>query len=166
MPFAERRFTAVRRKDREVTDAARVEDVIRRCPCCRVGFNDGGEVYIVPLNLGYMFDDGALKLYFHGAKAGRKFDLIGRSPRVGFEMDTDYRLNAADMACGYSARFQSVIGNGVMTMVTEPGEKRRGLALLMAHATGRTDWQFDDKSVDAVAVFRLDVTNMSCKEHA
>lgn len=156
----------MRRNDREVTDPARIEDIISRCACCRIGFYDDGEVYIVPLSFGYEAKGDAYVFYFHGAREGRKLDLIRKNPRVGFEMDTDYALHEADAACGYSARFQSVIGNGVMSIVSEAGEKKRGLSLLMEHNTGKSGWSFDDRAVSAVAVFKLEVTKLSCKEHA
>lgn len=155
----------MRRSDREVTDPARIADIISRCTCCRLGFYDDGEVYIVPLNFGYEAKGDAYVLYFHGAKEGRKLDLIQKSPRVGFEMDTNYALHEADVACGYSARFQSVIGNGVASIVSEPEEKKHGLSLLMAHNTGKSEWDFDERAVHAVAVFKLEVTKLSCKEH-
>ena len=155
----------MRRKDREIIDPIQIEDIIRRCTCCRVGFCDEGEVYIVPLNFGYEVKDNTYTFYFHGAKEGRKIDLIQKSPNVGFEMDTNYALNEADIACGHSARFQSVIGNGVMSIVSEIEEKKRGLSLLMAHNTGKEEWSFDDRMVSAVAVFKLEVTKISCKEH-
>ena len=156
----------MRRKDREVTDPARIADIISRCTCCRIGFCDGGEVYIIPLNFGYEAKDGSYVFYFHGAKEGRKIDLIQSSPRVGFEMDTNYALHeAGDIACGWSARFQSVIGNGVVSIVSDAGEKRHGLSLLMAHNAGERMWSFDEKRVNAVAVFKLEVTSLSCKEH-
>ena len=156
----------MRRKDREVTDPARIADIISRCACCRIGFCDDGEVYIVPLNFGYETKDNAYVFYFHGAKEGRKIDLIQKNPRVGFEMDTNYALHEADIACGWSARFQSVVGSGVMSIVSEPEEKKRGLSLLMAHNAGKRDWSFDEKAVNAVTVFKLEVTKLSCKEHA
>lgn len=155
----------MRRSDREVTDPARIADIISRCACCRIGFNDGGEVYIVPLNFGCEVGDGRYVFYFHGAREGRKIDLIQRSPHVGFELDTNYALHEADAACGHSARFQSVIGNGVMSVVSEPEEKKRGLSLLMEHNTGKSGWSFDERRVDSVAVFKLEVTKLSCKEH-
>lgn len=156
----------MRRNDREVTDPARIEDIISRCACCRIGFYDDGEVYIVPLSFGYEAKGDTYVFYFHGAREGRKLGLIRKNPRVGFEMDTDYALHEADAACGYSARFQSVIGNGVMSIVSEAGEKKRGLSLLMEHNTGKSGWSFDDRAVSAVAVFKLEVTKLSCKEHA
>ena len=155
----------MRRKDREITDSMRIADIISRCTCCRIGFYDNGEVYIVPLNFGYVVNDNTYVLYFHGAKEGRKLDLIYKNPNVGFEMDTNYALNAADIACGYSALFQSIIGNGFVSMVSEPEEKKLGLSLLMEHNTGKRDWNFDEKMLNAVAVFKLVVTKISCKEH-
>ena len=154
----------MRRKDREVTDPMAVADMISRCTCCRIGFYDG-EVYIVPLNFGYEIKDDTYVLYFHGAKEGRKITLIQKSPSVGFEMDTNYALHEAQVACGCSAGFQSIIGSGVVSIVSEPEEKKLGLSLLMAHTTGKREWNFDEKMLSAVAVFKLVVTKMSCKEH-
>ena len=155
----------MRRKDREITDTIRIADIISRCTCCRIGFHDDGEVYIVPLNFGYEARDNTYVFYFHGAREGRKIDLIQKNPHVGFEMDTNYALNEADMACGHSARFQSIIGNGTVSMVSELEEKKLGLSLLMEHNTGKREWDFDEKMLNAVAVFKLVVTKMSCKEH-
>ena len=59
----------------------------------------------------------------HGAKEGRKIELIKKNPVVGFEMDTNYALHEGDLACGHSARFQSIIGNGVVSIVSEMNEK-------------------------------------------
>lgn len=155
----------MRRKDREVTDPAVIEAVIQQCTCCRLGFYDKGEVYIVPLNFGYEAQDGGYVLYFHGAKEGRKAELIRKNPTVGFEMDTNYALNEGEAACGYSARFQSVMGSGELCEVTEQEEKTRGLLLLMKHYTGRQTWDFDAKPLEKTMVFKLQVTKMSCKEH-
>lgn len=155
----------MRRKDREVTDSIRIADIINRCTCCRIGFYDDDEVYIVPLNFGHKMKDNTYVFYFHGAKEGRKIDLIQNNPHVGFEMDTNYALNEADIACGYSARFQSIIGNGIASMVSELEEKKMGLSLLMEHNTGKREWSFNEKMLEQVVVFKLVVTKMSCKEH-
>ena len=158
----------MRRKEREVTDPARIEEIIRRCTCCRVGFYDGEEVYLVPLNFGHLKEGEVYTLYFHGAKEGRKAGLIRSRPKVGFEMDTGsavYTHGAPDVACTYTSRFQSVIGSGVMSMVSDVEEKKLGLSLVMAQSTGKRDWEFDEKMLNAVAVFKLEVAKLSCKEH-
>lgn len=155
----------MRRKDREVTDQERIEDIIRRCNCCRIGFYDNGEVYIVPLNFGYEKKDDTYVFYFHGAKEGRKLELMKKNPDVGFEMDTDCTISTAEIACNYSAYFHSIIGNGILSIVSETEEKKFGLSLLMEHNTGKWEWDFTEKMLESVAVFKLTVYKMSCKEH-
>ena len=158
----------MRRKDREITDRQAIIDIIENCQCCRIGFQDDGEVYIVPLNFGFEYSGQHITFYFHGAKEGRKIDLIAKSPHVGFEMDTNHEVYAKSnngTACTYTARFQSVIGTGKVSMVCNVEEKKHGLLLLMKHTTQKCDWSFDDKMLNAVAVFKLEVEKLSCKEH-
>ena len=71
----------------------------------------------------------------------------------------------AEAACGYTAAFQSVIGEGPIRVVETAEEKRRGLAAIMRQATCCGDWTFPDAAVDAVCVLRLDAEELSCKEH-
>lgn len=155
----------MRRKDREVTDAFKIEEIIAGCHCCRLGFNDDGEIYILPLNFGWEKQSGGYVLYFHGAREGRKIDLIGKNPHVGFEMDRGYQLRPGDVGGECTASFQSIIGNGVVEMVEDPQEKIHGLTLIMEHNVGKREWTFAEPMLRAVVVFKLTVTKMSSKEH-
>ena len=156
----------MRRKDREITDPVRIDQIIHDCTCCRLAFCDRGRPYIVPLSFGTAVEDGRRVFYFHGAREGRKLDLIRRTGWAGFEMDTNYKLNEGETACGYSARFRSVIGGGKASVVEDPAEKWEGLRLIMRHLTGRDQWTFEEKMLAAAAVFKLEVEELSCKEHA
>ena len=102
-----RRFLGMRRKDRQVSDAAMQREIILACSCCRLGFCDEGGAYIVPLNFGYEERGGKRTFYFHGAREGRKMELIKAGGPVGFELDTGWRLNEAKEACEYSASFRA-----------------------------------------------------------
>ena len=155
----------MRRKDREVKDSAKIDEIISSCDVCRLGFNDNGRVYIVPLSFGFENDGGRRIFYFHSAREGRKIDLIRGTHYAGFEMDTGYKLNEGETACDYSARFQSVIGGGRVDFIEDAEEKRRALDMIMLKNTGRGGWEFDEKMVSATAVFRLEVEEISCKEH-
>lgn len=155
----------MRRKDREITDTARIEAIISACSCCRLGFNDGGEVYIVPLNFGWEKENGAYRFYFHGAREGRKIALLEGAPRVGFEMDCSYALRIGELAGNCTASFSSIIGVGRARLVDDGDEIRRGLLSIMRHNTGRSDWSFNEDMLRAVRVFRLDVEALSCKVH-
>ena len=153
----------MRRADRAVTDRAQIEDFLRRQTVLRVAFWDEGEIYIVPVNYGYCREGERDVFYFHGACAGRKYALSLHTPRVGFELDGSYQLQQGREACSWSATYQSVVGTGRVSLVTEPEAKRKGLAQIMRQATGREDWAFPEESVNRTAVFRLEAEQLSCK---
>lgn len=153
----------MRRNDREITDKTLIEHFIAKEQIIRIAFYDNGDLYIVPLNYGYIYDNDKYVFYFHGAKAGRKYELSKSSPQVGFEIDGAYELLEADVACDYSAKFQSVIGTGRLSIVEDYEEKIKGLNILMKHISGKTEWSYSKEMVDAVAVFRLEVEKLSCK---
>ena len=155
----------MRRKDREVTGSEKIHGIISACHCCRLGFLDGDEVYIVPLSFGYVEKDGSGTFYFHGAKEGRKIDLIAKTHSAGFELDTNYKLNEGKTACQFSARFLSVVGTGHVDFVYDRAEKEAALQAIMLHNTGKDHWDFTDEMLDAVCVFKLAVAEISCKEH-
>ena len=156
----------MRRSERAMTDAAQIEAFIRQEQIMRIAFYDHGEIYIVPLNYGYICENGEYTFYFHGAQAGRKYTLSLENPAVGFEIDGGYALIASETACGHYAAYMSVIGNGVLRLIEDEAEKRTGLQAVMRQATGRGDWDFPAAAVSKTAVFRLDVTKMSCKARA
>ena len=153
----------MRRSDREITDSRQIEAFIAREQIIRIAFYDDGDIYIVPVNYGYICENDKYTFYFHGAGAGRKFSLAAASPKVGFEIDGGYQLIEADSACNYSARFQSVIGTGTLHIVEDIAEKRKGLDTLMKQASHKSGWSYSDAMLNAVTVFRLDADKLSCK---
>lgn len=155
----------MRRKDRQITDEIKIEEIISSCHCCRLGLNDNGQVYIVPMNFGYERIDETYFFYFHCAKAGRKTDLIKQNPNVGFELDTNYKLNTGNLACDYSARFQSVIGSGTVEFINDTEQKKYALTKIMEHYTHNSNWTYSDAMLRAVCILKLSVNEFSCKEH-
>lgn len=153
----------MRRSDREITDKNTIEAFIAGEKILRVAFRDEDDIYIVPVNYGYAYHDDKYSFYFHGAKAGRKYELAKQEPFVGFEIDGDYKLLESEIACDFSAEFQSVIGTGILCLVDDHDEKKKGLNAIMKQATQKAQWHYSDKMLEAVAVFRLDVKKMSCK---
>ena len=68
-----------------------------------------------------------------------------------------------EIACDYSATFQSVIGTGVLSLVEERSEKVKGLNVIMNQVSSKEEWDYSEKMLDSVAVFKLVVEKMSCK---
>ena len=153
----------MRRIDREVTDKTAIEEFIKKEQILRVAFYEDGDIYIVPVNYGYVCENDRYSFYFHGAKAGRKYELSKSRPTVGFEIDGAYQLLPGDIACQFTARFQSVIGTGTLEIVEDMEEKKRGLNALMRQISQKSQWHYSDKVLETTAVFRLDVQKLSCK---
>ena len=153
----------MRRKDREVTDPVRIREIIARCDCCRLGLCDGERAYVVPLDFGFAEEDGRYTFYFHGAKEGRKMDLLRRNRWASFEMDCGHEWVVGEKAQETTSRFQCVMGGGPVTFLETEEEKRAGLTAILAHVTGRDQW--DIGGAANTQVFRLDVEELSCKVH-
>ena len=152
----------MRRRDREIIDENKIEEFIAKEQILRIAFYDEGDIYIVPVNYGYLRDE-KYTFYFHGAKAGRKYELAKNKPLVGFEIDGNYKLLEGERACDFSAKFQSVIGTGILTLVDDNEEKKVGLNTIMKQTTSREEWHYSEEMLEAVAVFRLDVDKLTCK---
>lgn len=155
----------MRRKEREITDFNTMLEIVRKCDSLRLGFVDGDDAYIVPLNYGYEDKNGELVIYCHGAKDGRKADLIKRNGRASFEMDTKHELVAGDIACDYSYMYQSVMGKGSIGFVEDFEEKKHALEIIMSHYSDKKDWQFGEARINAVGVMKLTVSEWTAKEH-
>ena len=153
----------MRRKERQVTDVSQIKDFILSEQILRVGFQDKDDIYIVPVNYGFIIEDEKYVFYFHGAKAGRKYELAKLNPKVGFEIDGKYSLVVGELACDYTAHFQSVIGNGILSLVENQEEKVLALNSIMKQTTQNSEWTYSKEMLNAVAIFRLDVENFSCK---
>ena len=154
----------MRRKDREIVNMEKIRQIILACDCCRLAMLDGDSVYIVPMNFGYT-PEGDGVFYFHCAMEGKKLDLIHKNPQVGFELDTNHELVAGERGCGYTFRFQSVIGKGHVERIADPAEKKMALGLILSHYAQRRDWDFTDAETNSVAVLRMKVLEIACKEH-
>lgn len=155
----------MRRHEREVTDIQEINEVLEKSFVLHVGFNDEGRVYIVTVNFGFEEKDKNYVLYFHGARDGRKFNLISAGGIAGFECETDFELKAGKTACDYSAYYSSIIGEGIVSEISELEEKKYALNLIMKKATGKSDWNFPDLMLKKTGVFKIKVTDMCCKKN-
>ncbi len=163
--FGTKKGDKMRRRDREITDAVKIEEVIKDCHCIRLGFCDNGIAYIVPLNFGYEKISDSYVFYFHGAKEGRKVELMKQNSKVGFEMDTNYKLQPNELAHECTAAFQSIIGVGEISFIAEKEEKIHALNMLMKHNTGKDNCDYPEAMINQTLIFSLKVTELACKEH-
>ena len=153
----------MRRKDKQITDPKIIDEIFQNAECCRLGFVDNGIAYIVPMSYGFVKENGSTCLYFHSSPKGRKIDLIQQNGKASFEIEANYRIKPGDQACKYSCYYQSVIGHGTITLLTEEQDKQRALRCVMQHYSQREDWEFLPKMLPLVVGIRLEIEEMTAK---
>jgi nitroimidazol reductase NimA-like FMN-containing flavoprotein (pyridoxamine 5'-phosphate oxidase superfamily) len=135
---------------------------MRKCSVCYLALFDEDHPYVVPLNFGVELRDGRVTLFFHGATAGKKLDLLRANPNAGFSMSCGHELKTGEGACDYTMNFESVCGNGTLEVV-EDAEKLRGLSVLMANYAPDEVFEFDEKVVAITTMLKLTVHELTGK---
>jgi nitroimidazol reductase NimA-like FMN-containing flavoprotein (pyridoxamine 5'-phosphate oxidase superfamily) len=149
----------MRRSDREIKEFDKLIQVMEECDVCRLAFFDEEYPYIVPLNFGLQVTGEQITLFFHGANEGKKYELMERNNKVGFEVDCSHRLVTEGSMC--TMEYESVIGNGHLEIVAE-AEKYDALCLLMKHYH-KEDFEFNKAVIPRTTVFKLIVKNITGK---
>ena len=149
----------MRRHDREIQDQSVILNIIRSLPVGHLSMNDAGKPYGVTMNyLPELESDRRIVLYFHGAKAGRKAEILARDPQVYFFAERDDGPKEIIRPNGMRSVtncYVSVAGEGMMEPIESPEEKRR---ILLAMANAFSDEPFDslpDAVVETTAVWKL-----------
>ena len=151
------------RRERQVTDINEIIKILDTAKVLHLGLSVKDEPYVVPMNYGYIMEDGKLTVYLHGAKEGRKIDLMRANPKVFFELDCDIVPFEGKTACNYGITYASVMGRGKAVIVEDTEEKIKGLQVLMKTQTGR-DFDITDKMAGIVCVIRIDVSDYTAKK--
>ena len=150
----------MRKAGREITNFDEIVDVISRCDTIRLGISDVEAPYIVPLSFGYEVISGKLAVYFHGAKAGRKAELVQSLPRVCVEADLCHGFPANGRG-GYTCDYESVIGYGFVELL-EGEEALKGVRLLNAHCGIQAE-ACPPEAMAITAVYRVVLDEISGK---
>lgn len=168
----------MRRVHREIQGPDAIHALIDACQTVRIGTADGNGPFVVPMSFGYVWDEEGwqkmregstehpvpLRLYLHSAAGGRKARCFASSPRVAIEMDRELGVIAGSYACSYSFSYQSIMGAGTIVPVEDGDAKAEALARLMEHMAPGTPVSFPPEAVSRVAIWRIDVDELSGKE--
>ena len=150
------------RREREVTDINEIIKILDESKVLHLGIVDGDEPYVVPMNYGYTLENGKLTIWLHGAKRGRKLDVIRANPKVFFEMECGITPFEGEIACKYGITYASVMGKGIAEIVEDIETKKSALSILMKTQTGK-DFEFEDKMAAVVSIIRIDVSEFTAK---
>lgn len=152
----------MRLKSLEITDLAEIVDVLQRCPTIRLGILDGDCPYTVPVSFGYEVDGDAITVYFHGADAGKKLELLQKNPIICVEADIFHGYAVTEH--GLVTRYESVIGSGTAQKI-EGAEKIKGLQLICDHC-GFSEFPVElCKSLDRTAAYRITLDQITGKRN-
>jgi len=128
----------------------------------RLGTSLEGSPYVVPLS--FVHHDS--KIFFHGAKTGKKMDHIAGNPRVCFEVD-EGELIHADEACSIHWKLRSVIAYGTARVVDDPEEKVEALRLLVEkYGPGKGDHITPERidSYENLAIVEITVDEITVRQ--
>jgi hypothetical protein len=148
----------MRRKDREITDIALTEDIIRNSMVCRLGMSRDDQPYVVPLCFAY----SDKTLYFHSAGEGLKLEILQQNPNVCVEFDIDQEVIQGDKPCKWSMQYRSVIGFGKASFVEDLEEKRKGLDAIMKHYSGRS-FEYVEQAIESTCIIKVEIESMTGK---
>ena len=150
------------KRERQITDEGQILAILDAARVLHLGLAVDNEPYVVPMNYGYIKEDGKLVLYLHSALRGKKLDMIRANSKVFFEMDCDLTPFEGEKPCQYGLSYSSVMGKGTARIVEDVEEKKKAMSILMKTQTGR-DFSFEDRLVQVVAVIRIDVDQYTAK---
>lgn len=151
------------KREFQITDEGQIRHILDSARVLHLGLAVNNEPYVVPMNYGYILEDGKLVLYLHSAVRGKKLDMIRENPRVFFELETDLQPFEGQVACQYGMAYSSVMGRGTARILEDAEEKMQAMSALMNTQTGK-EFTFNERLVSIVAVVRIDVAEFTAKQ--
>ena len=150
------------KREIKITEPDEIARILDTAKVLHMGLAVDNEPYVLPMNYGYVLEDGKLTLYLHSAVKGRKLDMIRANSKVSFSIDCDRMPFEGRVACQYGMVYSSVMGKGTATIVEDVEEKKQAMSILMKTQTGK-DFTFNERLVSIVAVIRIDVAEYTAK---
>lgn len=158
--YGKKEGSMVRRKDKEITDMAVIESILREADLCRLAMADGEIPYMVPMCFGY----ADRTLYFHSAPEGRKLNILRKNNLVCFEAESHVKVSRGDNPCDWTMKYFSVIGYGRAEILEDPAAKASALNLIMEKYDGSGEHSYPDEVLRRLVIIRVSVDEVSGKK--
>lgn len=150
----------MRRNDRAVTEPSEIVQIMSRCEVLHLAIAAEPAPYLLPVSFG-MEPDG-MTLYIHGANSGQKYDLIGQNNRVGFELDCTHGLVLDEPSHNCTVNYESVMGWGIVTEITDTEQKLHALNCIMAHYHAE-DFAYDASVANRTRILCVKIQERTAK---
>lgn len=147
------------RKEREITNLKKIEDILQKATVLRLAVCEDNNPYVIPLNFGYK----EKSIYVHSSRKGMKIDILKKNSNVSFEVDINHELVLSEEACGFSMKYDSVIGFGKAFFISNSFEKKQALGIIMSHYSD-DDFSYSSEEVEKICIIRIDIESMTGKK--
>ncbi|MBR4080094.1 MAG: pyridoxamine 5'-phosphate oxidase family protein [Christensenellaceae bacterium] len=154
----------MRRKDREIRDFNVIKQIIADCDTIHIGLADGDYPYILPMSFGHEVVNECIYFYLHGAKVGRKIDLMKKNGVCSFEMDCSHSAAMDPDRKEATMHYRSIMGKAEIEFL-EGENKIHALNLIMDHYNVSRGKEYETAHIPHTAVIRLKVTEYSAKQN-
>lgn len=153
----------MRRAEREITGINNILKILDKCEVLRLGLSQNNQSYIVPMNFAFELLEDEIFVYLHCALEGKKIDIIKQNNKVCFEADCSHKLAPGKVPCAWTMNYESVMGEGEISIVQNNCEKISGMDLMMARYGYKGKPNYPKQMLDKLCVLRITVTQISGK---
>ncbi|WP_421717153.1 pyridoxamine 5'-phosphate oxidase family protein [Arcobacter arenosus] len=154
----------------EITNKEQILEVLNNSSFGTLCLCFDNKPYSIPLN----FVEFENEIYFHGAKKGKKMDIIKENTYASFCVVEDYSLLPSYFssdkgdACPATHLFKSVIINGQIKVLEDYNQKANALEMLMQKLQKEGKYiplnnEMYKKAINGTCVYKLIPTNTTAK---
>ncbi|HBY09286.1 MAG TPA: pyridoxamine 5'-phosphate oxidase family protein [Chloroflexi bacterium] len=159
-------YNELRRKDRGKDDEW-IKAFLQRSPYGVMALSYEEQPF-VNSNI-FVYDESRTAIYIHNSFAGRTPATVAANPRVCFHVSEMGRFLPAEKAMEFSVEFRGVTVFGKCQIVSDEGEAKYGLQLLLdkyfPHLEPEKDYSpTSAEDLKITAVLRIDIESWSGKE--
>lgn len=161
----------MRRNEFEINDQETIQRLLQECDYGTLSLIDHDVPYGIPLNFVW-WEEGVA---FHGAKEGKKIELIAQNPNASLSIVKPYSLlpsyfSETTSACPASQLYASIIMQGVITIIESNEQKASALNALMeklqpekGYETITAENPIYKKRIEDIMILKLIPKSLSCK---
>jgi len=154
----------------EINDPSIISEMLNEVEYGTLALCKDNKPYSLPLN----FVEKNGNIYFHGAKKGKKIDILKENPYASFSMVESYSLLPSyfstddGKACPATHMFKSIIMDGKIEFVEDYDEKAIALESLMQKLQKEGKYiplnnEIYKKAINAVCVYKLKPSQTKAK---
>lgn len=152
------------RQELEITQREHILAILENAHMLHLALSDDDYPYIVPVNYAYDWQEQNLFFYIYGTKQGKKMSLLERNQKIGFELDYSPISMATEQAEIHQYPYRSLVGQGLVSMLSDLKEKKYALLKIIEQETGKDMEEIPDSKIQNTEIIKIEVVSMITKQ--